>query len=667
MIDLKNKTLLVFSFGKNIKWIKKKIQKLAYKFTEIIIVVEDSNIQIFDDSNDYNIKTIAELIDSKLYEDRDKFLNDNTRRFTENILSQNFFEENFIIDGINTWWFIAPRILSFLKKEDILEIIYVVNKLVKQIKPRFVLIDSNFMQTKIIKHICYKNSIPFKSSITNYKKLKNTLYKILVKLFSGMKRKHKAKLLAKWAKRSVNKNITDSKKTKKIIFISQERANRIEYTLKYDLTKHDIYNHNIQTTLHEMGDFELYSIELISNLKQMKVFEQLRNELIGTKRLPLYYFHNTSIQRKVSSLHRRLRTKLMILINDVNFRKTFIFDKISLVDIFDFHFLRLFLTYITIGMEIFYYYLKAFEEIQPNVFVHYNEHSIFGNAAILATKIKDIPIVALQHGNISFASNGYLYSKGLICPKKESNLAAKCRHISTITTVYGEAVKAFLVKEAGYPEERLLITGCPRWDVIKHKKLFNRKSFLEKLNLDSKKKVITIFSQKLIKREDRIYFNNEVLKAIKTGLEDVEIIWKPHPRENIQEIQTIIKKHGIKNIHLEKDLPLFDVLNASDLAITVHSTVGLEAMLFDKPVITLIPPGEEENNLFKNTGATIKVDNHNDLAQTLQLVLFDKSTQANIKNNRDKLLKKLVRFDDKASKRNAELIEKMVKLTDHKI
>jgi CDP-glycerol glycerophosphotransferase (TagB/SpsB family) len=75
------------------------------------------------------------------------------------------------------------------------------------------------------------------------------------------------------------------------------------------------------------------------------------------------------------------------------------------------------------------------------------------------------------------------------------------------------------------------------------------------------------------------------------------------------------------------------VLKACDALLTVRSTIGLEAMMLDLPVIVFEDEGETGKSDpldYVQYGAAVGVYSEKDLASTISAVLFDANTRAGL-------------------------------------
>jgi hypothetical protein len=79
----------------------------------------------------------------------------------------------------------------------------------------------------------------------------------------------------------------------------------------------------------------------------------------------------------------------------------------------------------------------------------------------------------------------------------------------------------------------------------------------------------------------------------------VALIIKPHPGHKVGTLESLIDKHALKNVFLvDKNMLPYHALNAADMLITKYSTIGIEAMLFERPVISVLLDCEERWKIF---------------------------------------------------------------------
>ena len=95
----------------------------------------------------------------------------------------------------------------------------------------------------------------------------------------------------------------------------------------------------------------------------------------------------------------------------------------------------------------------------------------------------------------------------------------------------------------------------------------------------------------------------------------VALIIKPHPGHKVGMLESLTGKHAFKNVFLvDKNMLPYHALNAANMLITKYSTLGIEAMLFNCPVICCVLDGEQRFNIYEGRADYIdRIKNLEDL------------------------------------------------------
>jgi len=178
---------------------------------------------------------------------------------------------------------------------------------------------------------------------------------------------------------------------------------------------------------------------------------------------------------------------------------------------------------------------------------------------------KGIPSICLQHGAI-MDEEGFM-------PVFASKMA-----------VYGQYEKEWYIKK-GVSEDRIAITGHPRYDDIFSQGHMSKMAFQEKYDLDPQKKWVLFATQAY---NDQLW--NPLIELLAQE-QQIEVIIKPHPYEMkdslLKNYKYFSEKYPAVKLILEKEISAYDILSNVDAVVVNQSTIGLEAMLFDKPVFFL--------------------------------------------------------------------------------
>ncbi len=156
--------------------------------------------------------------------------------------------------------------------------------------------------------------------------------------------------------------------------------------------------------------------------------------------------------------------------------------------------------------------------------------------------------------------------------------------IATQKVVWGSAVVDWYQKH-GYPPSRMIATGSPRFDAIFKRKWCTKQELCQKLTIDPAKKIIVYATGTEM---------NTIVPIIVNGLKtipDVYLVMLLHPSESrlVPQYQQLAAGYENCQVLPYGSVSLYDALSGGDYFITHTSTAGLEAMLFQVPVITVEP------------------------------------------------------------------------------
>jgi hypothetical protein len=296
------------------------------------------------------------------------------------------------------------------------------------------------------------------------------------------------------------------------------------------------------------------------------------------------------------------------------------------------------------------------KEEKPNLILVTSEgEGIFERALIVAGKLEKIPTLAIQHGVIGPLHQGYMHSKNRI--SASGSIQSPYLQIADKTAVYGPFHYNFLTKVSAYPASAVVVTGQPRYDKITMLgKIFSKEKFCSKWGLDAHRKVVLVATQQVPMRK---VFIESVLKGLRS-FPDVQKIIKPHPKENSELYENLLKKEKMRVLLLTKESETLEALYACDLLVAMSSTVITEAAILHKPAVTVRPVGEDPTPYYNEV--TIRVDLGEDLARIFKKALYDEKTRENLKRAEEKFtFDHTCKQDGKATERVVDLIEQLIK------
>ncbi len=301
-----------------------------------------------------------------------------------------------------------------------------------------------------------------------------------------------------------------------------------------------------------------------------------------------------------------------------------------------------------------------FGKVRPDTVVLINEYGIFERALIIAAKQKGIPTIAIQHGNIQPWHQGYMYAKedvsadGLVtspyCPMPDR------------TAVYGSYFKKLLSTESAYPEDSLVITGQPRYDILSTlKEQFTAESILKEYNIPLNRKVILWTTQCIGMTEEENIANAKAFAAAFEQLDEVVLVIKQHPRERPEHLK-ILQKH----LHLPKDnivispitADTLKLIHACDLMVTKFSTTAVEAIALDKALVLMNLTDEPDRIEYVKQGIAVGVYKPEDLAPVIRKIFNNETDMA--EKRKEYIQRYLYRIDGQAASRVAGAIVDML-------
>lgn len=288
-------------------------------------------------------------------------------------------------------------------------------------------------------------------------------------------------------------------------------------------------------------------------------------------------------------------------------------------------------------------YVETLNEIfaveQPDLAIATNLIVPFGITVVETANQLNIPTLYVQHG----VTSEHL-AHSVMCATK---MAASGQFNKNVIVIHGIN-----------PEE-IIITGQPKYDFLAGKNFeTSYNNICRDLDIDQTKKIIVYTSQPLKKEE-----NDILLSCILDSLSkfpDMQLVIKLHPDE-IGISKDVSKSYDLSKVRITKDIDLYELLSACEIMLTAFSTTALEAMMLDKPVITINLTGEPDKMPYAESGAAIGVYRKEDLSPAIKNIFEDEQVKEDLALNRKRFVHEHgYATDGQAAKRVVKLIEKMI-------
>lgn len=327
---------------------------------------------------------------------------------------------------------------------------------------------------------------------------------------------------------------------------------------------------------------------------------------------------------------------------------------------------------------------KVIEKVRPHVIVVTNDT---GPAAtfIKLGRIKKIPTLAIQDGylarRVQKTPTDFLRWKKYLLWRLLSSISCipiveklaiflgwRTRVLDwgfggvDVYAVIGNRSKQVLVS-CGVSPQRIVITGYPLFDKTYQLPSFEKEKVKQQFGLYDGC-VVLLVTQPLV--EDGLwkpYMHEKLVKSVIQATEqlNLQFVIKLHPREVMEKYEAIIKGKENKKVIIVKNVDLHKLLQISDVVIVISSTVGLWALVYNKPLITITCFSMGHYNMYESEDMAIAVKNLENLPEVLGSIIENKKGRSkSLRITKERLYDHLYRLDGKASERIAKLITNLI-------
>ena len=275
-----------------------------------------------------------------------------------------------------------------------------------------------------------------------------------------------------------------------------------------------------------------------------------------------------------------------------------------------------------------------------------------GETEKIFSRIKnDIPVILLQH---AFAN----YTKSI----SYFDILDDYHLIKHKIAVWGDIIKDYLIHVKAIPENKIIVSGSPKYDSYSRIEK-NKKN--QKIMLVTLRPIITHMEGPRIELYEKYEKTLHKLIQISKDVENLQIIFKLHPQQNIsnQIIINMIKgNEGIKILQFE---PIKELLSDCDLHVNIApdnfdaSSVILEAMMMGKPTLNIqLQKNEIEFEFIKDNAIKSVYYDSNIERSVLDLISHHGTDE--LFSNSQNFLNKYMKNRGNAAKKLIDSIEDLV-------
>ena len=211
----------------------------------------------------------------------------------------------------------------------------------------------------------------------------------------------------------------------------------------------------------------------------------------------------------------------------------------------------------------------------------------------------------------------------------------------------------------GIPKEKLIISGCGRYDI-----LFNEKENTEEKYIILLGSAIPSTAYSYFLSNNKILEWEKMITSVFVALKELNenIIIKRHPTQNkeIIKFQPLANKF-LPNVKIYKNRNTYKLLSKSKLVVSMLSSVITEAIILDKPVVMPRYMKHDLGAPFVGTNSVLTIDKPEDSLTVIKKALYDDQVKAKLKIGREKFLKEHLAYRGKSTEKTLELIKDLLK------
>ena len=357
-----------------------------------------------------------------------------------------------------------------------------------------------------------------------------------------------------------------------------------------------------------------------------------------------------TVERRYREAQAAFAAEFVRLTQREAFRSIFRFEGVDLYPLLKVRLELIFLNLLPHAVRLVELARRLLETVEPDAILLAYETGPAGRAVSAVARRSGVPTVAVQHGRIHVFHHHYAQCLGIPegCPDRRERL------LPDVTALYGVRVAEVLARHGGYAQEDMAVTGQPRTDlIVRGADRFDRKAFLEETGANPDLPVVLLATQNFPDLRDRMRVL-EVVFGRRPG--EWQVLVKPHPGERDGLVERFLRERSVPRAVVLRQAELYSCLAAADVVATGTSTVGMEALLFSKPVVTI--GGLPSPLDLASVGAAIEVNSSEEFQETLIRLLEDASFRNRLLSRAEKYVRShFDGVDGQASARVVDLIE----------
>lgn len=209
------------------------------------------------------------------------------------------------------------------------------------------------------------------------------------------------------------------------------------------------------------------------------------------------------------------------------------------------------------------------------------------------------------------------------------------KHISRTIAVWGEREREVYVRRGRVSDDRIQVVGDPFIRNLPARQ-FDREAICRRLGLDPLRPIVLMSCERFVNLfcdyERETSANDKLAQVCQVLADDptLQLLVRFKASfayaefgDSIETKEKIINRYNRGNIFLDTRGDIYERLFIADVVVVTNSTIGLEAMIFGKPVLMFTLPGAEDLVEYVSEGAAVRVTNREEMRLALNRILAD--------------------------------------------
>jgi hypothetical protein len=257
-----------------------------------------------------------------------------------------------------------------------------------------------------------------------------------------------------------------------------------------------------------------------------------------------------------------------------------------------------------------------FEGFRPAVVVTFPLHSHVGRVAARLAGLRKLPIMTfVPTWTYGMKAGG-------------DQLAFRLYNDADFVIVPGEDCRQALVRGGADPK-RILLVGNPKFDIIADMSATQDRDHVSRL-FGARPSDLVFLVATYVLAPGSMEWVRALVRQLKMFSGRYKLIIKPHPDESPDEYERILEDEKLSDAAVSRGIPLYRLINASDIVFTGMSTVGSEAVLFNKPLICLNFSNVPYSVRYDEAGIALLVKTEEQILPTIEQVLHNPKVEAEL-------------------------------------